>query len=166
MILEARSAGCCTWAFVLTIDGRPHGRFEGQFFSENLSIDLTERRHFEFRKTSWMGSQFELVDLAHEEVVAWCDRSGLFTSSWDLSLSVGAGQLVHTGWFQTSYDFMLGDESLARVDRLGVCEWGWNVDGAGVLKDEDLLMIGLVYHTILSRRQRSQNQAGGAAGGT
>src|SRR5437870_5516377 len=115
MILEARSAGCCTWAFVLKVDDRPLGSFAGQMFSENLSIDLLERRHLEFRKTSWLGSQFELVDLADEEVVAWCDRSGLFTSSWDLNLSSGAGQLVHTGWFQTSYEFIRDGDALARV---------------------------------------------------
>ena len=166
MILEARSAGCFSWTFVLKVNDRAIGKFESQWLSENRTIDLIERRHLEFRRTSWLGSQFELVDLADEEVVAWCDRAGLFSSSWDLNLSTGAGQLVHCGWFNTAYEFIQDGEALARVDRLGWCESGWTVDAGDVLKNEDLIMIGLVYQTIQNRHQRQQHNAGGAAAGS
>jgi hypothetical protein len=166
MILEARAANCFAWTFVLKLDDRPIGKYEGQWFSENLTVHLTERRHLEFRKISWIGSQFQLVDLAVEEVVGECDRSGIFTSSWDLSVSTGLGQLVKPGWFDTSYEFVQEDEVLARVDRLGWCEPGWIVDGADILPDEDLLLIGLVYHIIQNRRNRQQHHSGGAAAGS
>lgn|ERR1051325_6434624 len=162
MILEARSAGCFSWTFVLKVDDRAIGKYEGQWFSENLSIDLMERRHLEFRKNGWLGSQFELIDLDDDEVVAWCDRTSLFSASWDLDLNVGPGQLVHCGWFDTAYEFFQDGDPLARVDRLGWCERGWIVDGASILNNEDLLMIGLVYHTIMHRRQQQQNNAGAA----
>lgn len=164
MILEARSAGCFSWTYVLKLDERAIGKFEGQWFSENLTVDLTERRHMEFRKMSWLGSQFDLVDLNDEEVIVWCDREGMFSSTWDLNLSTGPGKLVHGGFFQTYYEFYQDGDSLARVDRLGVCERGFIVDGAGVLETEDLLLIGLVYHTIMNRRQSQQNAGGAAAG--
>ncbi len=165
MILEARAANCFSWTFVLKINDRAIGKYETQWLSENLTVDLTQRRHLEFRKLDWLGSRFELVDLADEELVAECDRSGLFTSSWDLKLTIGRGQLVHCGWFETAYEYFQGDAALARVDRLGFCERGWIVDGAGMLTNEDLVMIGLVYHTILNRRQQA-NAGGAAAAGT
>ena len=166
MILEARAASCFSWTYVLKVNDRAIGKYEGQWFSESQTIDLTERRHLEFRKVGWLSSQFDLVDLSKEEVVCRCDRAGLFTSAWDLSLSVGAGQLIKPGWFDTSYEFVFADETLARIDRLGWCERGWIVDGGDILTDEDLVMIGLVYHTIQHRRQRQNNAAGGHAGGS
>jgi hypothetical protein len=46
-----------------------------------------------------------------------------------------------------------------------MCDRGWLVDGSG-LTEEDLILIGLVYHTI-KRRQSSQSAAaGGHAAGT
>lgn len=166
MILEARAANCFSWTYVLKINQRAIGKFEGQWFSENVSVDLTERRHLEFRKISWLGSQFELVDLSSEQIVCACDRAGLFTSAWDVSLSLGNGQLVKPGWFDTCYEFFHSNESLARVDRLGWCERGWIVDAADVLTDEDLVMIGLIYHTIQNRRQRQNSSAGGHGAGS
>ncbi|HZZ80003.1 MAG TPA: hypothetical protein VFE62_15900, partial [Gemmataceae bacterium] len=154
MIVEARAANCFAWTYVLKAKERAVGKYQTQWFSENLIVDLTGRRHLEFRKTSWLGSQFELVDLGDDELIAWCDRTGIFSSSWDLDLNVGKGQLVNTGWFNTSYEFIHDGDALARVDRLGWCEHGWIVDGASVLDLEDLVMIGLVYHTIVNRRQR------------
>ena len=163
MILEARSTGCFSWTYVLKLNDRPIGKLAGQWFSEDLTIELTKRRHLELRKTGWLNSQFELIDLRDNEVVAWCQGSGLFTSTWDLELGAGSGQLVHLGWFETAYEYIQEGDALARVDRLGWCERGWIVDGGGDLKDVDLLMIGLVYHTIQNRRQAQQNSAGGAA---
>lgn len=166
MILEARSAGCFSWTYVLKANDRPIGRFEGQWLSESVTIDLTERRHLEFRKISWLGSQFQLVDLEDEGLLGECDRAGLLTSAWDVTLSVGAGQLIKPGWFDTSYEFVQAEETLARVDRLGWCERGFTVDGADILTEEDLVMIGLVYHTIQNRQRRQHNNSGGAAAGS
>jgi hypothetical protein len=159
MILEARAASCFSWTYVLKANDRAVGKYEGQWFSENQTVDLTGRRHLEFRKMSWLGSQFDLVDLGDEEVVAWCDRTGIFSTSWELGLSVGQGQLVPTGFFETAYEFILDGESLARVDRFGWCERGWEIDAGSIFKPEDLVMIGLVYHTIQNRRQQQQNAA-------
>jgi hypothetical protein len=162
MILEAKSAGCFSWTFVLKLDDRPIGKLMGRWFTENLEIHLTERRHLGFRKISWFSSQFDLVDLTDDECLARCDHSGIFTSSWNVSLSVGNGQLVRTGWFDTAYEFIHEQEALARVDRLGWCERGWIVDGAGILTVEDHLFIGLIYQIILQRQ--NQQQAGHTAG--
>jgi hypothetical protein len=165
MILEARAAGCCSSKFVLKLHERPIGKFEGQWFSESLDIYLTERRHLQFRKLGWLGSQFELVDMADEQFLGQGDRSGLFTSSWDLNLSAGTGQLVRAGWFDPSYEFIQGGDALARVERLGWCERGWSVDGGSDLSVEDLLLIGLVFH-IIQQRQSQQHHAGGHNAGS
>ncbi|MBI2805908.1 MAG: hypothetical protein HYX68_13085 [Planctomycetes bacterium] len=162
MILEARSANCFSSAFVLKANERAIGKIEARWFSEWMDVHLTERRYLEYRKVGWFGSQFELVDVRDEELLCHGQHTGLFTRTWDVTLSEGAGQLVSAGWFETAFEFRLGDETLARVDRLGWCERGWIVDGADILTVEDLIMLGLVYHTIQRRRNR-QNNAGGAA---
>ncbi len=164
MILDARAANCFSSTCVLKVNERPIGKFESQWFSESLDIHLTERRHLQFRKTGWLGSQFELVDLADEQLLGQCDRGGLFTSSWNVHLSTGPGQLVHAGWFQTAYEFAQDNEVLARVDRLSWCERGWTVDGANILTVEDHLLIGLVYHVIQKRANQQHNAGGHAAG--
>ena len=69
-------------------------------------------------------------------------------------------QILKNGVYRT-----IGETAVARVDRVGMCERGWLVDGGGDLAEEDMLLIGLVYHTILQRQQQQQ-QAGGAAAGT
>ncbi len=162
MILEARAASCFSWTYVLKLNDRPIGKFEGQWLSESVTIDLTERRHLEFRKLSWIGSHFQLVDLADGTFFCECDRSGVFTSAWDVTVSIGPGQLIKPGWFDSAYEFVHSNETLARVDRLGWCERGFTVDGGDVLTDEDLVMIGLVYHTLQNRQRRHNNNAGGA----
>src|SRR2546421_6919042 len=97
MFLEARAAGCFSSTFVLKLDGRTLGKYEGRWFSESLDIAMIERRQLEFRKVGWLGSQFEL--LTGDELLGSCCRSGILTSSWDLVLSSGPGQLVKEGWF-------------------------------------------------------------------
>ena len=47
MILEARAANCCSSTFVLKVDDRPVGKFEGRWFSESLDISLTGRRRLQ-----------------------------------------------------------------------------------------------------------------------
>jgi hypothetical protein len=166
MFLEGRSAGCCSATYVLKVNGRPIGKYEGRWFSECLDLALTGRRQLEFRKVGWLASEFELIDVHADEVVASCRRSGIFTTSWDVTLSIGAAQLVSIGWLNTAYELWMGQESVARVDRLGMCERGWIVDASGELAEEDMLLIGLVYHTIIQRQQQQQQAGGAAAAGT
>src|SRR5262245_7753571 len=146
MILEGRAAGCFSATFVLKLNGRPVGKYEGRWFSESLDVALTERRRLEFHKVGWMGSDFELLaaEQDEEEVLGSCRRSGIFTSGWDLHLSAGAAHLVRPGWFDTSYEVRQGDGVLARVDRLGWCERGWYVEAYTELTEEDMILIGLV----------------------
>jgi len=56
MFLEARAADCFSSKFVLKVNGRSLGMFQGRWFSESLDIELTERRHLQFRKVGWLGS--------------------------------------------------------------------------------------------------------------
>jgi hypothetical protein len=154
MMLEAKAVNCFSSTFVLKVDGRPVGKFQGKWLSESIDVDLTERRHLQFRKIRWLGSQFELVDPIYEKLVGSCNRSGVFTSGWDMNLSVGPGRLVRVGWFNSAYEFKQGDQIHARVDRLGWCERGWVVDGHDAMTQEDLLLIGMVYQVIQNRKAR------------
>jgi hypothetical protein len=165
MFLEAQAANCCSSTYILKRDGRPIGKYEGRWFSESLDVYLTGRRTLQFCKVGYFASEFELAAAEDNVVLARCWRSGIFTSSWDVDISTGPAQLARMSWFGSSYELTQDGTSLARVDRRGFCERGWIVDGAGTLKDEDLLLIGLVYHTIL-QRQQSQQSGGAAAAGT
>ena len=107
---------------------------------------------------------FELID-ADGRVLGRCDRSGFFSSSWDLELSTGTGQLERVGWFATGFQLMQGGRVAASVDRIGWCERGWIVEGSDSLTEEDLLLIGLVYQ-VIQQRQARQQQAGGHAAGS
>jgi len=164
MFLEARAASCFSSTYVLKLDDRAIGKYEGRWFSESLDLALTGRRRLEFRNVGWLSSHFELVATGDELMLASCCHSGIFTASWDLLLSTGPGQLVKEGWFGSGYEVQQGDAAMARVDRLGMCERGWLVDGGGELALEDMLLIGLVYHTILQRQAKQQQHGGHAAG--
>ena len=62
MILEARSPNCFSRVYVLKMQGRPIGEFEGRWFSEGMDIRLIKRRRLHLEKTSMFGSQFTLTD--------------------------------------------------------------------------------------------------------
>ena len=159
MLPEAEPASCCSSAFVLRLDGRPLGKFEGRWLSEGIDLALLGRRWLRFEKVGWIGSHFRLVALGDEDPVAAAERGGLFTSSWDLVLSVGRAALAREGWFATGYVVRRGEREVARMDRRGLCARGWFVEGGG-LRQEDLMLIGLIYHTI-RRRESSHSAAGG-----
>jgi hypothetical protein len=152
MLLEAKAENCFSSKFVLRVDGRPVGRFHGRWFGEGLEIDLTERRHLQFRKLSWLGSKFELVDPLNNRILGSCAASGFFSSGWDLNLSAGPGRLERVGWFNSGYEFKREAWVHARVDRLGWCDRGWIVEGDDSLTREDLLLIGLIYLIIQNRQ--------------
>src|SRR5262245_34051904 len=125
MRLEAKSENCFSFRFVLKIDGRPVGSFHGRWFGECLDINLTERRHLQFRKLNWIGSKFELVDSPNNQMLGNCIPSGFLSGGWDLNLSVGPGRLEKVGWLDSAYEFKQEAGVYARVDRLGWCERGW-----------------------------------------
>jgi hypothetical protein len=156
MLLEARAANCFSSTFVLKADGRPVGKFEGQWLSESLDIHLTGRRQLQFEKLGWLGSRFVLRD-ASGRPLGTADRSSVFTSAWDLGLSTGPGRLEKEDWLGSAYIVRQDGEGKARVDRTGWCERGWQVEGG--LHEEDLLLIGLVYHTIGRRAAQAQAAA-------
>jgi hypothetical protein len=165
MLLEAEAASCFSSTFVLKINGRPVGKFEGRWLGEGVELALVERRRLRFEKVGWIGSHFQLIAKGDEDAVAEADRSSLFTSGWDLTLSVGPAQMVREGWFATGYVVRRGEREVARVDRTGACSRGWFVEAKG-LREEDLILIGLVYHTIKRREASQHSAAGGHAAGS
>jgi hypothetical protein len=166
MLLEAEAASCFSSTFVLKSNGRPLGKFEGRWLSEGIDVALVERRRLRFEKVGWVGSHFRLLDGGDdEEPLAEAQRSGLFTSGWDLVLSVGRAQMVREGWFTTAFAVRRHDEEVARVDRVGACSRGWFVEARG-LREEDLILVGLVYHTVKRREASQHSAAGGHAAGS
>lgn len=149
MMLEALSPSCWSDHYVLKLDGRLWGEFRGRWFSESVDIHLTGRRQFHLKKAGWSGSRFALTDTADARILAEADRSGLFTSAWDLRLSNGLAQLISAGWFNTGYQVVQGGRTLAEINRVGLCNGGWAVRDGGSLQETDLLFIGLIYQTIL-----------------
>ena len=165
MLLEAEPASCCSSTFVLRLGGRPLGKFEGRWLSEGIDLALLGRRWLRFEKVGWIGSRFQLVAEGDEGPVAEAERGGLFTSTWDLVLSVGRAQMAREGWFATGYVVRRGEREVARVGRTGLCSRGWFVEGGG-LRPEDLMLIGLIYHTIRRREASHSAGAGGHAAGS
>ena len=159
MILEARSPSCFSDRYVLNLNGRPHGEFQGRWFSEGSEIRMTSRRRLRFEKLSWAGSDFKLVDSSGSKVLAEASRTGVFTSIWNLKLSTGACRMISAGWLNTGFVVQQGEKQLAQTDRIGMCEGGWYVKDSGLLEETDLLFIGLIYHTILKRRSASATAA-------
>jgi hypothetical protein len=159
MILEALSPSCWSDHYVLKLDGRPWGEYRGRWFSECIDVHMTGRRQFRLDKAGWLGSRFILTDTGNEQILAEADRSGIFTSAWDLRLGSGPAQLVSAGWFNTGYRVIRGGLALAEVNRVGLCNDGWVVGNGASLHETDLLFIGLIYHTILRRNAAAATAA-------
>lgn len=151
MLLEALSPSCFSDRYVLKLDGRPWGEYRGRWFSESVDVHLTGRRTLSLEKSGWLGSRFALAEANQGSLLVEADRSGLFTSAWDLRLSKGSARLVSAGWFNTGYRVVQDGRSVAEINRVGLCNGGWAVQDDGTLQDTDLLFIGLIYHTILRR---------------
>ncbi len=154
MILQARAASCWSRALVLKRNDHPIGTCTGRWFSESRDIELTGRRQLVFEKTTWL-SQFVLMDTASGRPLGAAESSGWFAKNWNLELSMGPARLVRKGWFWRGYVVEQGDAILARVDPLGLWERGWSVTSDAALPEEDLILIGLVYQTILRRAQHA-----------
>ena len=151
MILEALSPSCFSDRYVLKLDGRPWGEFRGRWFSESVDIHLTGRRALGLEKSGWLGRRFTLTDTADGNVLAEANRGGMLTSAWDMRLASGPARLVSAGWFNTGYQVVQEGRTTGEVNRIGLCNGGWAVHGEGMLRENDLLFIGLIYHTILRR---------------
>jgi hypothetical protein len=159
MILEAISPSCWSDLYVLKINGRPWGEFRGRWISENVDVALTGRRHFSAGKIGWLGSRFALVDESNGQVLAEGSRCGVFTSAWDLRLSIGMARLISAGWFNTGYRVLQDDRMLAEVNQTGLCNGGWIVQDDGSLQESDALFVGLTYRTILRRNAAASSTA-------
>jgi len=166
MILTAKAENCFSSTFVLKVNDKAIGKFEGRFFSEGMDVYLTGQRRFKFEKTGWMGSHFQLKDAETEAVLVETDRAGFFTSSWKLQLSKTRAELRKAGFFSTAYEVCGRDEVLGRVDRNGVCERGWHVENYGDLEAVDMILIGLIYQIVLNRQAQQHGAAGGHIAGT
>ena len=156
MILEARSPNCFSRVYVLKMQGRPIGEFEGRWFSEGMDIRLIKRRRLHLEKTSMFGSQFTLTDQCGA-VLSSAHRSGFFTSAWDLQLSEGYAQLVSAGLFNTGFQVVRNQRIIAEAGRIGFCEGGWFVKSFDSISHSDMILVGLIYHTILQRRSRQNS---------
>lgn len=157
MELVARSPSCFSSQYVLKLDDRPVGEFRGRWFSEGIDIRLTERLKLHFEKTSWLGSDFRLLDANTDEVLASGRRSGFFTSAWELDLRSGPAKLKHKSFFSFTYVVEQNGQSVASATRIGLCEGGWRVEDTGALDATDLVFVGLIYHTILQRQRNNNN---------
>lgn len=167
MHIEAQSANCFSSQYILKLDGRPIGQFRGRWFSEGIDVRLTERLQLHFNKESWLGSKFQLMDATTKETLASGARAGFFGGTWNLKLRNGPAQLVRTSWFSSAYKIQRGEVTIAQAARTDWCSRGWRVEdrtpnnelSKSTLEATDLVFIGLVYHTILQRRQNSQNSS-------
>jgi hypothetical protein len=112
---------------------------------------LTGRRQLQLKKEGWLRSRFALTDAPGGRLLAEAERGGLFTSAWDIRLSIGQARLVSVGWFNSAFRVILGGQERAAINRVGACGFGWAIRDDGSLQDTDLLFIGLIYHTILKR---------------
>src|SRR5207244_11926702 len=119
--------------------GRPGAPCRGRWLTEVVERRLLGGRALVLETNGWLGSRFALVDTASGRTVAEADRSGFFTSAWDMRLSNGSARLVSAGWFNTGYEVLQDGRRAADVNRLGLCNGGWAVQDDGTLQETDLL---------------------------
>ena len=153
--LEARPTGWWSSVHALSVDGRPYGRVRGRWFSENMDIELADGAGLQLKRRGFFGGRFELTRTGGAGVVAAADRDRFLSRGWSLELGTGPARLESAGIFNCAYLVRRAGETLARVDRLGWFRRGWIAVAERDLGETDLLLVGLVYHTILDRRRRS-----------
>jgi hypothetical protein len=152
MMLEARSRSCFSSAYVLKLDGRPVGEYAGRFWTSVIDVRMVGRRRFRFDRRGWLSSRYRLVDSGTGREVDVAEPAGWLTSAWTLQLADGPASMVSAGWCTPAYRVMRGGIALGEVDTIGTCESGWYARGRLALPD--LLIVGLIYHTILERRRQ------------
>src|SRR5262245_6134776 len=156
MILEARAENCFSSTFVIKVNGQAVGKFTGRWFGEGLDVSMLGQRRLKFEKAGWIGSHFRLKSADDDRVIAEAQKAGLFTSAWELQLSVGQAYLERAGWFDSGW-VLRRHQPLARVERLGMCERGWRVQTYTDLEAYDILLTGLVFQVIQSRQQQQHH---------
>jgi hypothetical protein len=144
---------------LLKLNDRPFGKVDGRWIAETLDIRLLEQRRLVFRKKGWLASEFSLRDAETNSLLGHARPAGIFTTTWDLALSIGTVRLVRKGWFALGFEVKENNDVWAQVDRAGRCSRGWYVEGADDLSDTDLLLIGLVFHVVQRRRAQHQSAA-------
>lgn len=152
MLLEAESRGCWGTRFALRLDGTPWGDVAGRGFGEAAEVRLLGQRRLTFRRRGFLRAAYRLTDEQGAELGAgW--QGGVFTSAWTLRLSCGEGRLVSAGIFNTGFRLHAAGQEAASAGEIGWCSRGWWVRGGPPLDACDLLLVGLVYHTILNHRR-------------
>jgi hypothetical protein len=164
--LQAKAENCFSSRYVLHGDGRAIGSCQGKVFSEGVEIHLTGQRRLLFAKDGWFSSTFNLTDAAGEQALGQASNEGWVTTKWALQSSAGPLELTSQGMFSQECAVTLDDQVVMRLERLGACQRGWVVhDLTQGFALSDLLLAGLVYQTILERRQRSSGAGAAGAGG-
>jgi hypothetical protein len=147
--LEARSPNCFSRFYVLKLQGRAIGEFEWRRFNAGIDIRLTKRRRLHLQKSSVYGSDFKLTDSTNGEILASAQRSGYYSSVFDLQLSACNAQLVPAGFGKSGYNVIRDGTVIANTNFIGFCEGSWFVDSLHSLIDTDVILVGLIFHTIL-----------------
>lgn len=153
-MLETHTPSCFSSQYVLLDNGKPCGKFTGRTFSSCIDVSLLRRYRLEFRHAGIFTSRYTLIDLSSGSVLATSQSAGMFTSTWDLSLSIGACKMVSAGWLNQGFFIKQGKRRLAEVNVAGGCSGNWYVRPYVQMVLTDQVMIGLVFHTILRRRRR------------
>lgn len=139
----------------LTVEGVEVGECRGRWFSESMDLELRDGRRYSILRKGFWGGEFRLEDESTGEIFARASRAGLF-SGWDLELSVGKATLKPTGLLRRKYTVVGEDgRELAGVRSTGFFATGWLVENLGELSEEDLLLLGILYHVLARRRRRA-----------
>jgi hypothetical protein len=163
-MLETHTPSCFSSQYVLLDNGKPCGKFSGRFFSGSIDVSLLGRYRLEYLHADMFNSglfksRYTLIDLDSGSVLAKSQSAGVFTSTWDLSLSVGEYKMVSAGWLNQGFYVVQGNRRLAEVNVAGGCSGNWYVRPYTRMPLTDQVMIGLVFHTILRRRRRRKSSS-------
>ena len=156
-MLETHSPNCFSSQYVLLDNGKPTGKFTGRAFSNSIDVSLLQQYRLTFKHAGIFNSRYTLVERGTGSLVAGAAHAGLFTSTWNLSLSVGDCKMVSAGLFNQGFYIEQTRKRLAEVNVTGGCSGTWYVRPHIVMPLTDQVMIGLVFHTILRRRRQRNN---------
>lgn len=162
-MLETRSPSCFSSQYILLDRGKPCGRFSGRAFSSSIDVSLLQRYRLVFQHQGFFTSRYNLIDQHSNAVLAKAAYKGIFSTAWNLSLSIGDCQMVSAGFFNQGFYVQQNRQRLAEVNVGSGCSGTWHVRPYTEMPLTDQVMIGLVFHTILQRR-RSGNAATSSAG--
>lgn len=153
-MLTTQTPSCFSSEYILLDRGKPCGRFIGGAFTSNINVSLLGRYRLVFEHQGIFSSQYALRDKQTNQVLASAKHAGIFTSSWDLSLSIGDCAMVSAGIFNQGFYVQQGRSQLAEVNVMSGCDGRWFVRPTQAMPLTDQVTIGLVFHTILRKRRR------------